>query len=117
MDDSEKTVPQLRVQIDDLEADARRISTQLDRILVEFKGSIHGMSQLTVECSKIYQSAVLKVCDSSDAAVKSLYQLMARADSLLDAMKQLPDLAQKIKDIKQMLDILDSVMRKQPDPL
>lgn len=98
--------------LNDLEAQAKQISVQLDRILLEFSGSLHGMTTLTVDCVGCYTNSVKKTCDSVDGTIKSMYQMLAKSEELLHVLKSLPGLAKQIREIKRLLDLFESHMQK-----
>lgn len=54
------------------------------------------MSDLTVESMECYTSAIGKTCDNVDGAIKSTYQLLAKAEELCQVMKPIPKLAQQM---------------------
>lgn len=61
-----------------IESDANAIASNLDEILRDLRGSLHGMSDLTVESSDCYAETIGSTCDAADAAVKNTYALLAK---------------------------------------
>lgn len=104
-------IPDPQILID-LESQAQQIATQFDRILVEFRGSLHGMTNLTVDCVGCYTNSVKKTCDSVDGTIKSMYQMLAKSEELLHVLKPLPALTKQVREIKRLLDLFESHMQK-----
>uniref|UniRef100_A0A914RBB2 BLOC-1-related complex subunit 6 C-terminal helix domain-containing protein n=1 Tax=Parascaris equorum TaxID=6256 RepID=A0A914RBB2_PAREQ len=91
-----------------LESSARTISANLDVLLRDLRGSLHGMSDLTVEASECYSDAISSTCDSVDAVIKNTYAMLAKVEELNEAMVGVKRLAQQVKDIKRVVDLFES---------
>lgn len=87
-----------------IEGHTRAIASNLDEVLRDLRGSLHGMSDLTVESSGCYADTIATTCDSADAAIKNTYALLAKVEELGEAMGGVRKLAQQIKEIKQIVD-------------
>lgn len=96
--------------LNDLEFEARNIATSVDTLSENLSGVLHSMSALTVECLEIYRDVVCKTCDSIDANIKSMYQLMAKCEELSKEMEPIYKLAQQLKDIKHILDLFENAV-------
>lgn len=94
----------------DLESQVQKISASLDNMLENLLGTLHSMSSLSVDCIECYQNAVCKTCDSMDANIKSMYQLMAKCEELGNAMRPMYRLADQIKEIKRLLDLFEPLV-------
>jgi hypothetical protein len=92
----------------DLEVHARAISSNVDMCLRDLRGSLRGMSDLTLEFMQIYSSTISSTCDNVDAAIKSQYKLIAKAEELNDTMQDARKVAQQVKDMKRLVDLLES---------
>ncbi|CAI6363168.1 unnamed protein product [Macrosiphum euphorbiae] len=68
------------------------------------------MSALTVDCLEIYRDVVCKTCDSIDANIKSMYQLMAKCEEVSKEMEPIYKLSQQVKDIKHILDLFENAV-------
>lgn len=90
-----------------LESHARAISANLDVMLRDLRGSLHGMSDLTVEVSECYADAISTTCDTVDATIKNTYAMLAKVEELSGAMSGIHRLAQQIKDIKRVVDLFE----------
>ncbi|KHN72051.1 Uncharacterized protein C17orf59 [Toxocara canis] len=91
-----------------LENSARTISANLDVLLRDLRGSLHGMSDLTVEASECYANAISSTCDSVDAVIKNTYAMLAKVEELNEAMVGVKRLAQQVKEIKRVVDLFES---------
>lgn len=96
--------------LNDLEFEARNIATSVDTLTETLSGVLHSMSALTVECLEIYRDVVCKTCDSIDANIKSMYQLMAKCEEISKEMEPIYKLTQQVKDIKHILDLFENAV-------
>lgn len=96
--------------LNDLEFEARNIAASVDTLSETLSGVLHSMSALTVECLEIYRDVVCKTCDSIDANIKSMYQLMAKCEELSKEIEPIYKLAQQVKDIKHILDLFENAI-------
>lgn len=96
--------------LNDLEFEARNIAASVDTLTETLSGVLHSMSALTVECLEIYRDVVCKTCDSIDANIKSMYQLMAKCEELSKEMEPIYKLVQQVKDIKHVLDLFENAV-------
>lgn len=96
--------------LNDLEFEARNIAASVDTLTETLSGVLHNMSALTVECLEIYRDVVCKTCDSIDANIKSMYQLMAKCEELSKEMEPIYKLVQQVKDIKHILDLFENAV-------
>uniref|UniRef100_A0A915JJ74 BLOC-1-related complex subunit 6 C-terminal helix domain-containing protein n=1 Tax=Romanomermis culicivorax TaxID=13658 RepID=A0A915JJ74_ROMCU len=103
--DSQKLIQQLEHQ-------AAQIAEKLDKVLIEFRGTLCGVTELSVECSHTYSDAISKTCDTVDSTIRSTYQLLAKSEELLQNLRLVPNLAKQIKEIKRLLDLFESHMQK-----
>uniref|UniRef100_A0AC35F178 BLOC-1-related complex subunit 6 C-terminal helix domain-containing protein n=1 Tax=Panagrolaimus sp. PS1159 TaxID=55785 RepID=A0AC35F178_9BILA len=94
--------------IRDLEVHARAISSNVDMCLRDLRGSLRGMSDLTLEFMQTYSSTINSACDNVDAAIKSQYKLIAKAEELNETMQDARKVAQQVKDMKRLVDLLES---------
>lgn len=105
----EKSVMDVNL-LNDLEFEARNIAASVDTLSETLSGVLHSMSALTVECLEIYRDVVCKTCDSIDANIKSMYQLMAKCEELSKEIEPIYKLAQQVKDIKHILDLFENAI-------
>lgn len=96
--------------LNDLESEARRIATSVDTLTESLAGILRSISALTVDCVEIYRDAVCKTCDAVDSNIKAMYQLMAKCEELSKTMKPIYKLAEDIKEVKRLLDTLESAV-------
>uniref|UniRef100_A0AC34QSZ0 BLOC-1-related complex subunit 6 C-terminal helix domain-containing protein n=1 Tax=Panagrolaimus sp. JU765 TaxID=591449 RepID=A0AC34QSZ0_9BILA len=115
---SDKNAPRVRRPSDDLipdplvlhdlEVQARAISSNLDMCLRDLRGSLRGMSDLTLEHMQTYSSAINSTCDNVDAAIKSMYKLVAKAEELTESVDEAKKVVAQIKDMKRLVDLLEA---------
>jgi len=95
--------------LNDLEIQASQVAASVDSLTENLAEVLHGMSALTVDCLETYRDVVCKACDSVDMNIKSMYQLMAKCEELSIAMAPIYKLSAQIKNIKHLLDVLESI--------
>ncbi|KAK3928782.1 BLOC-1-related complex subunit 6 [Frankliniella fusca] len=95
--------------LNDLENEARRIATSVDTLTESLAGILRSAT-LTVDCVEIYRDAVCKTCDAVDSNIKAMYQLMAKCEELSKSMKPIYKLGEDIKEVKRLLDMLESAV-------
>ncbi|KAF7629166.1 hypothetical protein Mgra_00009317 [Meloidogyne graminicola] len=100
--DSLDLVPDSSI-LNDLEDHARSIASNLDMALRDLRGSLHGMSDLTSESMQVFNNIVTSTCDQVDAAIRSTYAMLAKAEEFSEAMREMQNIFQQIKDVKQLL--------------
>lgn len=94
----------------DIESQVQKISASLDNMLENLLGTLQSMSSLSVDCVECYQNSVCQTCDSMDANIKSMYQLMAKCEELGNTMRPMYRLADQIKEIKRLLDLFEPLV-------
>ncbi|KAL7078339.1 hypothetical protein ACQ4LE_001942 [Meloidogyne hapla] len=100
--DNDNLVPDSLI-LNDLEAHARSIASNLDMALRDLRGSLHGMSDLTSESMQVFNNIVTSTCDQVDSAIRSTYAMLAKAEEFSEAMNGMQNIFQQIKDVKQLL--------------
>lgn len=91
-----------------LEAETCAVAASVDSLTESLADTLHGISAMTVDCLEVYTSVVCKTCDSFDANIKAMYQLMAKCEELSKAMAPLYRLSAHIKNIKHLLDLIEA---------
>lgn len=104
---SDELIPDPTVLID-LEAHARSIASGLDMALRDLRGSLRGMSDLTSESMQVFGSVVNSTCDQVDAAIRSTYAMLAKAEEFNQSMQSIQKLIQQIKEIKRFVDLFEA---------
>ncbi|XP_012258144.1 BLOC-1-related complex subunit 6 isoform X2 [Athalia rosae] len=96
--------------LNELEMEARKVATSVDSLTENLAAILHSVSALTVDCLETYRDAVCKTCDAVDHNIKSMYQLMAKCEELSKSMGPIYKLADRIKEMKRMLELFESAM-------
>ncbi|TKR94150.1 hypothetical protein L596_008476 [Steinernema carpocapsae] len=91
-----------------IEAHAKAIATELDVMMRDLRGSLHGMSDLTREYANCYLTSISSSCDSVDAVIKNTYALLAKTEELMGTLKGKDKLQQQIKQLKRLVDMFES---------
>nr|SVE77928.1 EOG090X0FS7 [Daphnia lumholtzi] len=91
-----------------LERDARSIAASVDGLTEHLAVSLHTISAVTAQSLTVYKESVCKTCDAMDSNIKSMYQLMAKCEELSKAMTPIYKLADQVKEIKKLLDIMEN---------
>ncbi|GMR48855.1 hypothetical protein PMAYCL1PPCAC_19050 [Pristionchus mayeri] len=97
--------------LDDLEAASRRIASNVDQVVRELRGSLHGMSDLVVEACQCYQSSISTACDHADQHIRNTYSMIAKVEELNGQLEKVSGTAGKIKEMRKMVDQLESILK------
>nr|SVE75451.1 EOG090X0FS7 [Daphnia dolichocephala] len=92
-----------------LEREARCIAASVDGLTEHLAVSLHTISAVTAQSLTVYKDSVCKTCDAMDSNIKSMYQLMAKCEELSKAMNPIYKLADQVKEIKKLLDIMENL--------
>lgn len=96
----------------DLESHARVVATSVDTLLQNLGSSLHGISSLTIDCMRLYENSMCKTCDSVDANIKAMYQLMVKYEELSKSIRPLYSIASEVKNIKKLLDHFENAVEE-----
>jgi len=92
----------------ELERSAKHLATSVDEMTEQLSTLLHGISSVTVDTMETYRDGVCKTCDSVDTNIKTMYQVMAKVEELNKSMGPAYKIAEEVKDIKRVLDILEA---------
>ncbi|KAE9554783.1 hypothetical protein FO519_001980 [Halicephalobus sp. NKZ332] len=102
--------------IHDLEVQARAISSNVDMCLRDLRGSLRGMSDLTLEHMQTYSSCINSTCENVDASIKSMYKLVAKAEELSESMRDAKKVANQVKDMRRLVELLEARLMADSNP-
>ncbi|XP_061421496.1 BLOC-1-related complex subunit 6 isoform X4 [Lethenteron reissneri] len=95
----------------DLEAQARDLASNVDRMMKSLNTTIQNMTALSVGYIQTYRDSVDSLGESVDLSIKAMYTLMARTEELDKGMQPVHGLAKQIKDVKRLLDHLENLCK------
>ncbi|KAI8038990.1 BLOC-1-related complex subunit 6 isoform X1 [Drosophila gunungcola] len=96
--------------LSDIELEAQYLATSVDNLLENLGNLLHSISSITADNVEVHRNAVNKLTDTLDANIKCQYQLLAKAEEITKSMKPTEQLGQRIREIKRLVDMLDSTM-------
>jgi len=92
----------------ELERSAKLLASSVDEMTEQLSTVLHDISSVTVETMETYRDGVCKTCDAVDTNIKTMYQVMAKVEELNKSMGPAYRIAEEVKDIKRVLDILEA---------
>ncbi|EDX07036.1 GD11019 [Drosophila simulans] len=96
--------------LSDIELEAQYLASSVDNLMENLGNLLHSISSITADNVEVHRSAVNKLTDTLDANIKCQYQLLAKAEEITKSMKPTEQLGQRIRQIKRLVDMLDSTM-------
>ncbi|XP_001354249.2 BLOC-1-related complex subunit 6 [Drosophila persimilis] len=96
--------------LSDIELEAQYLATSVDNLLENLGNLLHSISSITADNVEVHKNAVNKLTDTLDANIKCQYQLLAKTEEITKSMKPTERLGQRIREIKRLVDTLDSIM-------
>ncbi|XP_044762963.1 BLOC-1-related complex subunit 6 [Coccinella septempunctata] len=96
--------------LQDLEYEAQSMATSIDALTENLCEILQSISSLTAQNVDIYKDAVTKMSEAMDSNIKSMYTMMAKAEEVSKAMKNVQGYAQRIKDIRRLVDLFESYL-------
>ncbi|KAL7732737.1 hypothetical protein ACLKA6_005882 [Drosophila palustris] len=104
-------VPQVDGNVlSDIELEAQYLATSVDNLVENLGNLLHSISSITADNVEVHKNAVKKLTDALDANIKCQYQLLAKTEEISKSMKPTEQLSQRIREIKRLVDMLDSTM-------
>ncbi|XP_017841077.1 BLOC-1-related complex subunit 6 [Drosophila busckii] len=106
-----KNIPQVDGSVlSDIELEAQYLATSVDNLVENLGNLLHSISSITADNVDVHKNAVKKLTDALDANIKCQYQLLAKTEEITKSMRPTEQLAQRIREIKRLVDMLDSTM-------
>ncbi|XP_062131356.1 BLOC-1-related complex subunit 6 [Drosophila sulfurigaster albostrigata] len=96
--------------LSDIELEAQYLATSVDNLVENLGNLLHSISSITADNVEVHKNSVKKLTDALDANIKCQYQLLAKTEEITKSMKPTEQLSQRIREIKRLVDMLDSTM-------
>lgn len=105
----------LAIQLDgkllkQLEQQALELSSSIVQMMAHISDSTHSLSKLTVDCTKSYETCLVRTCDSVDANIRSMYYLMSKVEELNKSMKPIGQITEDLNQVKKLLEMFEKAV-------
>lgn len=90
-----------------IEAIALTLNSNIDQVIESINQSTHTISRLTVDCMKAYETCLNSTSETVDSNIKSMYQLMAQVEELNKSMSSVYQVKHEVNQVKQLLDVFE----------
>jgi uncharacterized protein Yka (UPF0111/DUF47 family) len=98
----------LNIVINEIELEAKKLASSVDTLTENLTGILHSLSSMTVDCVFTASDGVTQLCDTADASIKVMYQVMAKCEELNKSVAPVYKIHQQIKDTKRLLDKVEA---------
>ncbi|XP_027202906.1 BLOC-1 related complex subunit 6 isoform X2 [Dermatophagoides pteronyssinus] len=96
--------------INDIEQQTLLIVENLNQIMTYINSYSTDMTNKSVDVMEIYHDNVIECCDQIDSNIKLMYKIISKCEELNKSFGFLDELRNRIKDIKQTLDIFERIV-------
>ena len=93
--------------LDDIETEAELIAKSLNIMIKNINDFVQHVTKLTANSAQSYQTYLCTACDSVDANIKKMYQIMAKCEELTNQMQPIKQLQIDIEKVNKLLDLFD----------
>ena len=108
--DSSATMTPDFAALQQIEAIALTLNSNIDQVIAGIDQSTHTISKLTVDCMKAYETCLTATAETVDSNIKSMYQLMAQVEELNKNMSSVHEVRQEVAQVKQLLDVFEKTV-------
>lgn len=93
--------------LEDIETEAELIAKSLSIMMTNINDFVQHITKLTSASAQSCQEYLCTACDSVDANIKKVYQIMAKCEELSIQMQPIKQLQTDIEKVNKLLDLLD----------
>jgi hypothetical protein len=102
------TICDLNITVNDIEVEAKKLASCVDTLTENLTGILHSLSSMTMDCVFTASDGVTQLCDTADASIKLMYQVMAKCEELNKSVVPLHEVHKQIQDTKKLLDRVEA---------
>lgn len=94
----------------DIEIEAQYLAANVDNLTENLTNLLHSISAITADNVEVHKQSVIKLTDTIDGNIKSMYSIIAKSEEISKSMKKAEQLSVRIKEVRRLVDMFESTL-------